>query len=38
MMGKFLFYHINRHLSIALTPNQRLPFGGINVILAGDHN
>jgi ATP-dependent DNA helicase PIF1 len=36
MMGKLLFWHINMHLRQALNP--KLPFGGLSIILAGDHN
>ena len=38
MIGKLFLWHINYNLQQALDPIERKPFGGLNVILVGDHH
>jgi hypothetical protein len=38
MLGQKNLWHINNNLKLALSPRDKLDFGGLSVILVGDFN
>jgi hypothetical protein len=37
-LGQRNYYFLKLHLTKALSPNDNIEFGGLNIILAGDFN